>query len=151
MKNNIRYNSAGYNDPTAFQALRNIIREEKLAKKSKRQKTKRRTKPLVFICSSYTGDINTNAKKSRAYCKFAVKRNMIPIAPHLLFLPFLHLDNVVDRKLRESICWLLFEICSELWVFNLDHTYFMKSMIESAKEKRMPVKCFIEVDKEVKS
>ena len=45
-----RYNSEGYYDPTAYEALTKIVQEEKAA----------RYRPLVYICSPYSGDTEGN-------------------------------------------------------------------------------------------
>ena len=63
-------NAERYADPTAYQALTNIEREEK-----------RQFRPLVYVCSPYSGDINTNTEAARRYCRFAVDKGYIPVAP----------------------------------------------------------------------
>ena len=50
-----RYNSEGYYDPTAYEALTKIVQEEKAA----------RYRPLVYICSPYSGDTEGNTEKAR--------------------------------------------------------------------------------------
>ena len=52
-----RYNSEGYYDPTAYEALTKIVQEEKAA----------RYRPLVYICSPYSGDTEGNTEKARRY------------------------------------------------------------------------------------
>lgn len=47
-----KFNHEGYYDPTAYEALTNIQREEKAAKKAAYL-------PLVYVCSPYSGDIKT--------------------------------------------------------------------------------------------
>ena len=70
-----KYNSEGYYDPTAYEALTKITQEEKAA----------RYRPLVYICSPYSGDTEGNTEKARRYSRFAADAGTIPIAPHLLF------------------------------------------------------------------
>ena len=43
-----KYNSEGYADPTAHEAVRNVEKELK------------KWRPLVYICSAYSGDIEAN-------------------------------------------------------------------------------------------
>ena len=69
-------NAEGYPDPTAFGAFCAIEKEEKAL---------RAFRPIVYICSPYAGDIETNTAAARRYCRFAVEAGYIPIAPHLLF------------------------------------------------------------------
>ena len=71
-----RYNSEGYYDPTAYAAL---VRAGADARRLPHR-------PLVFICSPYAGDIERNTENARRYCRFAVSKNCIPVAPHLFSL-----------------------------------------------------------------
>lgn len=68
-----KYNGEGYHDPTTYEALTKIDREEK----------KKAYKPLVFICSPLAGDMEQNLENARNYSKFAVEQGAIPFAPHL--------------------------------------------------------------------
>lgn len=70
-----RFNSEGYHDPTTYEAL-SKIRKEELAEK-------RAYRPLVYICSPLAGDMDGNMEKARRYCKFAVRSGAIPLAPAL--------------------------------------------------------------------
>ena len=80
------YNSEMYPDPTAYHALTKIQKEEKAA----------RYRPLVYICSPYSGDIAANTEKAKRYCRFAVDNHAIPIAPHLLFPQFMNEETERD-------------------------------------------------------
>ena len=51
-----KFNHEGYFDPTTYEALTNIHREEMAADK------KAAYLPLVYVCSPYTGDIETNVR-----------------------------------------------------------------------------------------
>ena len=48
-----RFNSEGYYDPTAHEAVCNIEKEA------------RKWRPLVYICSPYSGDVARNTEKGR--------------------------------------------------------------------------------------
>ena len=74
------HNSEGYVDPTAFEALSGIEHEE--------QKVLRTFRPIVYICSPYAGDIETNVVAARRYSRFAVEKGYIPIAPPCCFHSF---------------------------------------------------------------
>ncbi|WP_278568230.1 hypothetical protein [Amedibacillus dolichus] len=73
-------NHEGYLDKTAHDAIRNIQREEKAADK------KAAYLPLVYVCSPYAGDIETNTEKAKKYSRFAMDQGTIPVTPHLLYL-----------------------------------------------------------------
>ena len=51
-----KFNHEGYEDPTTYEALTNIHREEVVADK------KAAYLPLVYVCSPYAGDIENNVK-----------------------------------------------------------------------------------------
>ena len=71
-------------------------------------------KPVVYICSKYSGDIETNTKMARQYCRLAVDWGYVPIAPHLLFPQFL--DEETERGVALSMDLQILERCDELWV-----------------------------------
>ena len=70
-------NADGYPDPTCYQALKEI----QLAEYGYR--------PLVYICSPYSGDIAANVELARRFCAFAVKARQIPLASHLHYPQFM--------------------------------------------------------------
>lgn len=84
-------NAEGYQDPTAYEALTKIVKEERSV---------RAFKPIVYICSPFSGNIERNIKAARAYSRFAVDKGCLPIAPHLLFPQFLNDSDQFERKQR---------------------------------------------------
>jgi len=58
-----RHNHEGYPDPTAYEALSNVEREEKATKACP---------PLVYIASPFAGDPERNSERARGYCRFAI-------------------------------------------------------------------------------
>ena len=86
---NIR-NSEGYYDPTAYEALSNIEREAKAA---------RAFRPIVYICSPLSGDMDANQEAARRYCRYAVDSGYIPIAPHIYFTQFMNEHSPKERNL----------------------------------------------------
>lgn len=65
------HNVEGYPDPTALKALKSLQRAEY------------GYRPVVYICSPYSGDVENNVELARAFCAHAVARNKIPLATHL--------------------------------------------------------------------
>ena len=57
-----KFNSEGYYDPTTYEALTNIEKEERAL---------RAFRPIVYICSPYAGDVPTNVENARKYSRFA--------------------------------------------------------------------------------
>ena len=67
-----------YYDPETYAALARIEKEQLKARKEAAYR------PLVYICSPYSGDTEANAYRARCYCRLAVVKKAIPFAPHLL-------------------------------------------------------------------
>lgn len=134
-------NAERYADPTAYQALTKIEKEEK---------AQRKFMPLVYICSPYAGDTETNIKAARRYCRFAVEQGYIPFAPHLLYPQFLNDSIAEERDAGLFFGKVLMDKCSELWVFGSYISSGMGSEIDRAKRKGYPVRYFTTALEEVK-
>ena len=160
------FNSEMYPDPTAYHALTKIQKEEKAS----------RYRPLVYICSPYSGDIAGNTEKAIKYCRFAVDNNAIPLAPHLLFPQFMdeeikycrfavdnnaiplapHLlfpqfmDEERERDLAIFMDMVLIGRCEQLWVFGETITEGMQAEINKANKKGIKIRHFTDLYKEYK-
>lgn len=64
--------------------------------------TDRQYRPLVYICSPYSGDTENNIKKERDFCRYALDQGQIPLAQHLMFLQFMKDANPYELDL--SLC-----------------------------------------------
>nr|DAG23926.1 MAG TPA: deoxyribosyltransferase [Caudoviricetes sp.] len=127
-----KFNSAGYYDPTTYEALSKVEREEKAA----------RYRPLVYICSPFSGDVSGNIERAKKYSRYAVDSKAIPIAPHLLFPQFM--DDDAERELALFMDMVLLGKCEELWVFGETVTEGMSAEIAKAKRKNMKIRYFTE-------
>ncbi len=132
-------NSEGYPDPTAYEALLRIELEAKTSA----------FRPLVFICSPFAGDIIGNTEKARGYSRFAVLRNCIPIAPHLLFPQFMDDSDPSQRDLAIFMGLVLLSKCIENWVFGETITAGMSVELTKAKQREMRIRYFTEQCEEV--
>lgn len=130
------YNSEGYVDPTAFEAVRSIEKET------------RKWRPLVYITSPYAGDVDANMEKARRYCRFAVDKGAIPIAAHLLFPQFM--SDRTERNLVLFMDYVLMGKCEQLWVFGENISSGMQAEIAKAKKRHMKIRYFTEECKEKK-
>ena len=126
-----KFNHEHYPDPTACAALTRI---EQTAKKSFR--------PCVFICSPYAGDNERNVERARRYCRFAVSKNCIPIAPHVYFPQFMDDDDQEQRDLGLFMGIVLMSRCKELWVFGSTISHGMAVEIEKAQQRGIPIRYF---------
>ena len=127
------YNAERYYDPTAFAALSAIEKEERAL---------RAFRPIVYICSPYSGDVENNTTKARRYSRFAVEQGYIPIAPHLLFPQFLNDDSYRERQLGLFFGNAIMSKCSEVWVFGDTITSGMEEEIERARWKNYRLRYF---------
>lgn len=105
-----KFNSEGYYDPTTYETLTNIYREETVADKKAAYLT------LVYICSPYAGDVDHNVTNARTYSHFAVDNNAIPITTHLLYPQFMDDSREEERELAMHFNYVLLGKCTELWV-----------------------------------
>ena len=133
-------NTEGYPDPTAYEALSVIDKEERAL---------RAFRPIVYICSPYAGDVEANIKAALGYSRFAVDKGYIPIAPHLLFPQFLNDANPAERQLGLFFGNALMSKCSEVWVFGETISAGMKAEILRAKWKDYRLRYFTEGCEEV--
>ena len=134
-----RFNSEGYADPTAYEALKRIEKQEKEA----------RYRPLVYICSPFSGKVKRNKRKARKYCRFALEQHTIPFAPHLLFPQFMDDNNPKERQTAMFMNMVMLGKCEQLWVFGENYSNGMKEEIRKAKERRKKIRYFTEKMEEI--
>ena len=137
-----KYNSEGYYDPTVYEALSNIEKEEKAARRIYR--------PLVYICSPYAGNVEQNVNMARVYSRFAVKNTCIPLAPHLLYPQFMDDGSPAERELALFMGLVLLTKCEQVCVFGGVISAGMAAEIAKAEKKKIPVRYFTEELEEVK-
>ena len=133
-------NSEGYPDPTAYKALTNIGQEERAL---------RAFRPLVYICSPYSGNVERNVRAAKNYSRHAVEMGFIPLAPHLLFPQFLQDSEPAERSLGLLFGNALMSKCSEVWVFGNRITPGMEAEIKRARWKNYRLRYFTEECEEV--
>ena len=120
-----KFNASGCKDLTAYEAIGNIIKQEKVE----------RFKPLIYMYSPYRGETENNVNNAKKYSKFAIKQGYIPLAPHLLFSQFMDDENDKERELAMFFNKVLLGKCYELWVFGENITEGMAEEIKVATYK----------------
>jgi hypothetical protein len=120
------YNSEGYLDPTAYEAIKNIEKEKK----------------VVFICSLFKDDIEVNTARAKRYGRFAVTKKVVPIIPHLMYPRFLNEDSPDERAMGLEMGLVLLSNCHEIWVFGNRISRGMEIEIEKAKEIKIPIRYY---------
>ena len=134
-----KYNAEGYYDPTVYEALTNMKQEDKTVG----------FKPLVYICSPYSGDVEVNTKNARRFSRFAAEQNRIPLTPHLLYPQFLDENNPSERELGLFFGIVLLGKCSEVWVFGDTLSSGMAAEIARTKRKNQMIRYFTDTCEEV--
>ena len=127
-----KFNHEGYYDPTAYEALSAIESEERRA----------RFRPVVYVCSPFSGDPAGNAEKARNYCRFAADSGYAPFAPHLFFPQFLDDGIPEERELGLFMAIIMLTKCAELWVFGEQITRGMAQEIRKAESRGMIIRYF---------
>lgn len=136
-----KFNAEGYYDPVTYKALSRIEKEERAARKAAS------FKPVVYVCSPYSGDIERNTANARMYSRFAVAKNTIPFAPHLLLPQYISEEH--ERGLAMFMNKVFLGKCDELWVFGNKITEGMAEEIELAGKMRKKIRYFSEDLQEV--
>lgn len=125
-----RRNSHGYTDPTSYKVLKQLQQTENMAR------------PLTYICSPYSGDVQANTALARQFCGFAVAARQIPIAPHLLFPQFMNEADPDERELAMCFNKVLLSRCDAVWVYTGRVSRGMRAEIEWARELELPIHYF---------
>jgi len=127
-----KFNSEGYYDPTTYEALTKIEKEER----------KTRFRPVVYICSPFSGDTTRNVDNARRYCRFAVDTGHCPYAPHLFLPQFMDDDDPDERELALFMGIIMLTKCAELWVFGDRISKGMAQEIRKAEARNMIIRYF---------
>ena len=130
------YNKEGYYSPTEFEALARIRHEEKVSRR------KASYRPIVYICSPYSGETNRNIENARKYSRYAVDNGYLPITPHIYFTQFMDDSDPAERRTALRMNNILMSKCRELWVFGSVISKGMKAEIAFAKCKMIKIRYF---------
>lgn len=105
-------NSEVYYDPNAVEAFACIIKTERA------ERRKRQYRPLVYICSRYAGNTESNTLIAKHYCRYAVNPSCIPLAAHLLYPQFMDDSDTAECRLELFFGNILMDKCDEVWIFS---------------------------------
>ncbi len=128
-----RFNKEGYVDLTPYKAIKSV---------ESKKKPRFLFHPMVYICSPFTGNVETNIENARRYSRFAVEQGYLPITPHLLYPQFLDDDSQHERALGLFFGLVLLDKCSEVWVFGDHISKGMKVEIKRANSKGQMIRYF---------
>ena len=72
----------------------------------------RKYKPMVYVCSPYSGDTQFNTAQAKKYSRFAYEQGAIPMTPHLLYPQFMCDENPAERSDAMHFNYVLLGNCS---------------------------------------
>ena len=93
----------------------------------------------------------TNVRRTQAYCWFAVQKNCVPIATHLLFPQFMDDTDPAQRQQALFMSRLLLTKCNEVWVFGETISQDMASEIRKAESRNKTIRYFTKDCQEVQA
>ena len=138
-------NSEGYADPTAGAAIGKVMKEYRLERREIwRRQTELKERPKVYIVSRYAGDVENNVKAAIRYCRFAIDKQKMPIAAHLLYPQIVDDNDPTEREIGTMYGLALLALCDEVWCFGKTLSAGMEQEIKEAKRLGKPIKCFDE-------
>lgn len=73
----------------------------------------------VYICSPYAsqGERKQNVANAIEYCRSAILKGYLPIAPHVFYTQMLNDDIEQERAAGLALGMELLKSCDEIWVF----------------------------------
>ena len=138
-------NSEGYADPTAGAAIGKVMKEYRLERREIwRRQTELKERPKVYIVSRYAGDVENNVKAAIRYCRFAIDKQKMPIAAHLLYPQIVDDNDPAEREIGTMYGLALLALCDEVWCFGKTLSAGMEQEIKEAKRLGKPIKYFDE-------
>lgn len=95
---------------------------------------------LVYICSPYAGDIESNVGFAKAACHYAMRQGCAPVAVHLLYPQFLDDATPSEREAGIRMGLRVLAACEELWVCGTHISSGMRQEIAEAKRLGIPIR-----------
>ena len=136
-------NSEKYADPTAGEAMMNIMLEQKKQQEEQKWRMYERIhRPKVYIVSKYAGDVEANTAAAIRYCRFAIEQGYMPIASHLLYPQILNDNDPDERELGLMFGIALLAKCNEVWCFGDEKSAGMLQEIKIALKLKKRLRFF---------
>ena len=138
-------NKEGYSDPTAGQAMSQIMRDFKEKQKKKwRKEYEMKNQPKAYVVSKYAGDIDRNVADAIRACQYLMKKTRQPVASHLMYPQILGVGDtdMESRTLGLMYGLSLLAMCDEVWVFETESglSEGMEQEVREAKKLGKPIK-----------
>lgn len=95
---------------------------------------------LVYICSPFAGDIETNLQFARAACRYAVNQGCAPVAVHLMYPQVLNDAVPSERAAGIQLGLRVLASCEELWICGERISHGMNCEIAEAEWLSIPIR-----------
>ena len=154
--------TGGKGEPVSGESARKRGRPKKEIKKEEKFSppyfTRKFPLPIVYICSPFAADAEEDAArdlsgdrlKAKRFCRLAISRCCVPVAPHLLYPGFLRDDVKSERKIGNYCGYCLLDKCSELWVCGDEMTRVMEREIWRAYTRSKTIRWFADDLREIR-
>lgn len=95
---------------------------------------------LVYICSPYAGDIESNVRFAKAACRYTMEQGCAPVAVHLMYPQILD-DNIpAQRETGIRMGLRVLASCDELWICGSRISHGMNCEIVEAERLGIPIR-----------
>lgn len=95
---------------------------------------------LVYICSPYAGDIESNTRFAKAACRYAAEQDCAPVAVHLLYPQILDDAVPAQREIGIRMGLRVLASCDELWICGSRISHGMSCEIAKAERLGIPIR-----------
>lgn len=99
---------------------------------------------LVYICSPYAGDIESNTRFAKDACRYAAKQGCASVAVHLLYPQILDDSIPAQREAGIRMGLRVLASCDELWICGSRISHGMSCEIAEAERLGIPIRCITE-------
>lgn len=104
---------------------------------------------MIFICSPYHGDTETNTEYAIKASLFALNQEYTPITPHLYLTRIFNDNDLIQRNQGIQAGLRLMHSCTSVWIFTDNGiSEGMKKEIEYAESICIPIKYYNTVNNE---
>jgi hypothetical protein len=95
---------------------------------------------VVYICSPYAGEIESNTRFAKASCRYAAEQGCAPVAVHLLYPQILDDTIPAQREAGIRMGLRVLASCDELWICGSRISHGMNSEIAVAGLCGIPIR-----------
>lgn len=131
------FNGEGYYDPTAGQALLNVLRQQR------RRYVSWSGQP-IYLCTDSSTCTSEDLRLLDRFCNFAILQGAHPVAPILFYSDLYDLRDRSQRSmvLKATRSW--FRHASEIWILGKNNPFGLKQELQHVIRRGKTVRRFAE-------